>query len=142
MGRGSGWEREGNPHNPSPGSASGTTKQVELNVNIGINVYFSLFSGVPRLKLQSVLNMIYSSFTSFIYQLQHSNKIEIFSMLPVEIRTASNSVVTVVLGIFLIAVIFQWIRPKQVTHGTKCRRFRKSINLKTTKDSYYEIAGN
>ena len=55
-------------------------------------------------------------------------------MLPVEIRTASNCVVTVVLGIFLIAIIFQWIRPKQVTHGTKCRRFCKSINLKTTKD--------
>ena len=58
--------------------------------------------------------------------------IEMLSVLPVEVRATSDCVVTEVFGIFLIAIVFQWIRPQQVAHGTKCRWLCESINLKHT----------
>lgn len=49
--------------------------------------------------------------------------------LPVEVWTPSDCVVTVMLAVFLIAVIFQRIRPQKITHWTKGWGLSESINL-------------
>lgn len=43
-----------------------------------------------------------------------------------------------VLGIFFIPIIFQWIRPEQIAHGTKRRRLGEPVNLKSKDSKTYE----
>lgn len=48
---------------------------------------------------------------------------------PVKIRTASNAVVTEVLGVLFAAEIFQRVRPEQIAHGAERRRLFEPVQL-------------
>ena len=50
--------------------------------------------------------------------------------IAIEIWTSSDRIMREVLRVFLISKIFQWIRPQQITHGTKCWGLLEAIKLK------------
>ena len=52
--------------------------------------------------------------------------------IAIEIWTSSDRIMREVLRVFLISKIFQWIRPQQITHGTKCWGLLEAIKLKDT----------